>query len=93
VLRRRRLPIAVLLSGVGVICPHSLHGRADRCSQCAGAVPRRISQDGSALLVDGLPADRSVSIDQPARLTRYQRRGGLSTQRSRRMAITARPRR
>ena len=45
------------------------HGRdcPDRCSQCLGAVPRRVSLDGTALTIDGVPTakhepDRSYFV-------------------------------
>lgn len=34
-------------------CPHSSVGDPLRCSQCIGATPRRVTQTGRAILVDG----------------------------------------
>ena len=39
-------------------CPHSLIGSPDRCSQCLGATPRRVTLAGPSLTVDGAPADK-----------------------------------
>ena len=41
-------------------CPHSLIGDPKQCSQCAGAVPRKVVYDEKfgVLTIDGNPASR-----------------------------------
>lgn len=56
-------------------CPHSRIGTPDRCSQCLGVVPRRVSNDGPAVTVDGERTDRA--LDRSDELAKYYaRRGG-----------------
>lgn len=62
-------------SGVGSM-PNKPHGRdcPDRCSQCLGAVARRVSID--ATMIDGQPGGRSLDPLEN-RASYYARRGGI----------------
>lgn len=45
-------------------CPHSFVGEPKSCSQCLGAVPKKVVYDEKlgTLTVDGLPAARAFRI-------------------------------
>lgn len=39
-------------------CPHGSNSDPDTCSQCRGAVPRRITVENQGLMLDGKPWKR-----------------------------------
>ena len=54
------------------------------CSQCAGAVPRVIANDGPLVTVDGESAGRTIDRSDEIR-RRYARHGGVATRRKARI--------
>lgn len=53
------------------------HGRdcPNRCSLCAGAVPKKVEQRGDQVLIDGEPP-RPINGEDKAAQRYYARRGG-----------------
>lgn len=55
-------------------CPHSLTGSPSQCSQCIGVQPKRVTQDGDLVFVDGsLVRSIAPGIEPNAHQPRKQR--------------------
>lgn len=54
-------------------CKHTI--KPGPCSQCMQATPRRVTQDGDALLLDGQPTGRVLNREN-TEISYYARRGG-----------------
>ncbi len=62
-------------------CPHSRIGDPSRCSQCLGAIARRVSNDGADVLIDGVPTGRVLNIESEGAATFYGKRGKAQSMR------------
>lgn len=58
-------------------CPHSTRPTAGPCSQCLGATPQLIAQQGPLVLIDGKPAGRGLDRETQRATNYYSKRGGL----------------
>lgn len=63
-------------AGVTTGCPHGgPHSKPEMCSQCLGAIPKRVEQAGPEMFIDGEPI-RTIApdVEPNAHQPRQQRR-------------------